>query len=121
MNLECLRINDTDRLGKITAKWALVIYADFLDRFMDEINFITEKKRRITQEMKKVKGRRSKFFSLTVIDKIEKNNIFMTKDFVIEMRKLGYHSPECYLTRYLKAGIIKRINHGLYKLSRKSY
>jgi len=114
---EAIRINKTDyRCGKISTRWALYIYADSVNKFIKEINFISKRKRKITHEMSKIKGYKRQYFALEIMKKIQKNKIIKTLDFVREMKIHGYISPRTYLWRYEKKGIIKRIKKGKYKL-----
>ncbi len=117
LKLECIRVNKTaSGFGKITARWALYIYADSINKFIDEIDFISNKKRNKTREMRKIKGHRRQYFSLGVMKKISKKGVITTSEFVKEMGKLGYVSPITYLWRYRKKGILKKISRGKYLL-----
>ena len=117
IRLEAIRHNKTSNgKGKITARWVLLIYADDINKFIDNIGFISEKKKNVCKEMLKVKKRRPQFFSLEIIKKIQKNKLFYLKDFVREMRKIGYSCPICYISRYCKKGLIEKINRGCYKI-----
>ena len=67
--------------------------------------------------MLKIKGNKRQYFSLDIMKNISENKIFKTSDFVIEMKKLGYVSPQKFLWDYWKnKKIIKRIGRGTYKL-----
>jgi len=115
LNLECIRINKTSSgFGKITSRWALYIYADSINRFIDEINFIGAKKKALTQKMRMVIGNRKQYFSFELMKKISKKSLINSSDFVREMKKLGYVSPRAYISRYLKKGILKKTGRGKY-------
>ncbi|MBL7206725.1 MAG: hypothetical protein ISS36_03950 [Candidatus Aenigmarchaeota archaeon] len=117
MKLEAIRINKTNyRCGKISARWALYIYADSVNRFIKEINFLTKRKKDITAKMLKIKGRNRQYFSLDVMKSIEKDGKINTSDFVKKMKSKGYKSPMTYLWRYSKKGLIKRTKRGEYEL-----
>ena len=117
LKLEAIRKNKTDlRCGKITARWVLFIYADNINKFIEKIGFILKKKRDICKRMMKIPKRRQQYFSLQIINNIQKNNFFSRKDFCKEMKKLDYKCPQAYLWRYEKKGLIKRIKRGHYKL-----
>ncbi|MBU1245837.1 MAG: hypothetical protein KKH88_00390 [Nanoarchaeota archaeon] len=114
---EAIRINKTSyRVGEISARWALYIYADSVNRFINEIDFIGKRKKSITKKMSKIKGYKSQYSTLKMMKKMAKNGIFKVSDFVKEMKKEGYISPRTYLWRYEKKGRIKRINRGIYKI-----
>ncbi len=115
--LEAIRNNKTDlRCGKITARWVLFIYANNIDKYIKEIGFITKEKIIKIEKMKLFKGNRPQYSTLDLIKRIEKDNHFLRKEFVIEMTKLKYKSPSCYLGRYEKNGLIKRVRKGVYKI-----
>ncbi len=115
--LEAIRKNKTNlRCGKITTRWTLIIYADNINRFIKMIGFISKRKNKICEEMMLIPSRRQQFFTLKIINSIQRNNLFLRKDFCREMTKLGYKSPQAYLWRYEKKGLIKRIKVGHYKL-----
>jgi len=115
---EAIRINKTNYRcgGKIAVRWALYIYADSVNRFIKEINFISKRKKIITSNMIKIKGNRRQYFSFELMKKISKKDIINSSDFVKEMKKLKYVSPRAYISRYLKKGILKKIGRGKYKL-----
>jgi len=115
---ECIQINKTPRIGKITAKWSLFIYADSLERFLNEIGFITCRKKGIAEKMLKVSTRKGKFFAFDIIKKIQKNGIFKRSDFIKEMKKYGYKNSQTFLWRYVKKNLIERIDYGIYKIIR---
>lgn len=119
INPEAIRINKTNHRcgGKIAVRWALYIYADSINKFIKEIDFISKNKKIKTKEMLKIKGNKRQYFSLDIMKNISENKIFKTSDFVIEMKKLGYVSPQKFLWDYWKnKKIIKRIGRGTYKL-----
>ncbi len=115
---EAIRINKTAYRcgGKIAVRWALYIYANSINRFIKEINFLSKKKKKITSKMAKIKGNNKQYFSLEIMKKIAKDKIIKSSDFVTEMKKLGYVSPRVYISRYEKKGILKKIERGKYKL-----
>jgi len=64
--------------------------------------------------MRKIKGYKSQYSSLKLMKELSQKNILNSFDFVKEMKKLGYVSPRTYLFRYLKKGILKKVNRGRY-------
>ena len=55
--------------------------------------------------------------SLNIMKKIQKENIFSTKEFNKEMGKLGYVSPQKFIGDYWKnKKIIERVKRGEYRL-----
>jgi hypothetical protein len=117
MKPEAIRVNKTSSgFGKITARWALYIYADSVNRFINEINFISMKKKGITEKMIKIKGYKSQYSTLEIIKAVSKNKIFKISDFVKQMKKIGYVSPMTYICRYEKKGLLERIERGKYRL-----
>lgn len=115
---EAIRINKTDYRcgGKIAARWALYIYANSVNRFIKEINFLSKKKKKIASKMAKIKGNNKQYFSLEIMKKIAKDKIIKSSEFVAEMKKFGYVSPGAYIFRYEKKGILQKIRRGKYKL-----
>ncbi len=114
---EAILINKTNfRRGKRSAKWALCIYSDSINRFIEEINFLSEKKTKICDEMKKMNTNRPAYFCLGIMKTLSKKSIFSSKDFRMEMKKLGYVTPQKYLWFYKKKGKIQHISKGIYKL-----
>jgi len=116
---ELIRRNKTSfRRGEFSAKWALHIYSEDLEKFAREIGFLTKNKRSKMLRMLKVKGRRRKLSAFNeVIKNLQKDGIFHTKDFSREMKKRGYKSnSRAFLWRYKKYGLIKTIKHGIYEI-----
>ena len=120
LKLENIRLNKLgNRKGKISAKWVLYIYSgEDIKKFRDEIGFITKnKKNKCDVMLKNIPSRRKQYTALNVMKKIQKENIFSTKDFASEMRKLGYISPQKFIWDYWKnKNIIERIDRGRYRL-----
>lgn len=117
LQLEAIRKNNTSfKCGKITARWVLSIYANNIDKFIKEIGFISKRKSQKLKEMKKIKGNNPRYFALDITKKISDKKYFYRKKFIEEMKKLGYKSPSCYLWRYCKNGLIKRVRPGYYKI-----
>lgn len=115
--LEAIRKNKTDfRAGKVTARWVLLIYANNIDRFIEKVRFISSNKNKKLFQMKKIRGNNPQYFSLKIIQEVSKNGYFCRKEFIDKMKKIGYKSPACYLNRYEKKGLIKRIKKGYYKI-----
>lgn len=116
--LEAIRKNKTDlRAGKITARWVLFIYANNINKFINQIGFISKNKLQKQKEMEKIKGNKQQYSTVEIIKKItNKNNNFYAKHFVKEMKRIGYKSPRCYLARFNNKGIIKRLRKGYYRL-----
>tara|TARA_Y100000310_G_C20653496_1_gene800732 strand:+ start:334 stop:1491 length:1158 start_codon:yes stop_codon:yes gene_type:complete len=118
LSLEAIRHNQTDfRAGKITARWILFIYANNIDKFIQQIGFISKEKIEKIEQMKNIKGHNPQYFALRIIGRItDKDNYFYRKEFIKEMKRLNYKSPSCYLWRYLKSELIRRMKKGYYKL-----
>lgn len=116
LKLEAIRINKSDRIGKITARWVLFIYADNIDKFIKEIGLISKNKREKLNQMSKITARKAQYSSFNIIINIVDKGIFTRCDFVREMKKKGYVSPQAYLWRYVKYGLIERVAHGKYKI-----
>lgn len=114
---ECIRINETEaRRGFISLRTDLFIYADNVKKFIKEIDFISKEKRQKTHSMLKFRSRREQYSSLELMKGISKDGIFTTRDFVLEMKKLGYKSPRSYICKYWKKGIIKKMSRGNYQI-----
>jgi hypothetical protein len=115
---ERILINKTNfRRGKRSIRWSLCIYADSIDRFIKEINFLSKKKKKICKEMSKIKANKPAYFCLKIMEKVSKsNNIFKAKDFRTEMKKMGYVTPQKYLWFYKKKNKIQHISKGVYKI-----
>ena len=117
MKPEAIRINETShRCGKISARWALCIYADSVNKFIQEIGFLSKRKQTIANRMAKIVGRRRRHFALDIMRNIQKNGFFTGYDFSNEMKSYGYVSPRAYIYRYVKSGLIKRIGRSRYRL-----
>ncbi|MDO8511604.1 MAG: hypothetical protein Q7S55_05575 [Nanoarchaeota archaeon] len=115
--LEAIKQNKTFfRTGKFSARWTLVIYANNINKFIQEINFISEKKREKCEEMLKIRANHPQYSTLKFIRAVENKGIILRKDFITIMKKEGYKSPSCYLHRFEKKGLLKRIEEGKYKL-----
>src|SRR3989344_293555 len=115
---EYLRINYTSyRRGKISVKWTMCIYSTNIETFVKEIGFITERKRLIGQQMFNIKKpHKSNYFALEIMKKVAKNNIFNSKDYTIEMLKLGYKFPRVFIAKYRKKNLIKKIVYCKYEI-----
>jgi len=117
IKLEAIRSNKTEfRRGKLSARWVLFIYADNINRFIEKIGFISKRKSKICKKMMKINARKQQFFALNLINKIQKNYFFTRNEFFREMERLGYKSPQAFLWRYEKKGLIKRIKEGHYRI-----
>ena len=120
LKLENIRLNKIgNRKGKISSKWVLYIYSgEDIKKFRDEIGFITENKKKKCDEMlKKIPSRRKQYTALNIMKQIKKDNIFSTKEFNKEMKKLGYVSPQKFIWDYWKnKKIIERVKRGEYRL-----
>ena len=115
---EAIRINKTGlRFGKITARWVLTIYANNIDKFIQEIGFITKRKQSITKKMLEIPSRHPKFFAFSIMQRVQRGNIFCTKEFINEMKKEGYVDPKAFLSEYLNFGLLERIERGKYKIN----
>lgn len=114
---ECIRINQTEvRRGFISVRTDLFIYADNVKKFINEIDFISRQKRGKTHKMLKFKSQRERYFSLELMKRISKDGIFTNKDFISEMKKLGYTNPCTYIWKYKKKGLIKKLSEGNYSV-----
>jgi hypothetical protein len=120
LTLENIRLNKTgNRKGKISAKWVLYIYSgEDIEKFRDEIGFITkDKKKKCNEMLRKIPSRKKQYTALKVMKKIQKENIFLTKEFNREMKKLGYVSPQKFIWDYWKnKKIIDWVKRGEYRL-----
>ncbi|MFH1276643.1 MAG: hypothetical protein ABIH82_06040 [Candidatus Woesearchaeota archaeon] len=117
IELEAIKRNKTSlRAGQITARWVLFIYANNVPKFIKEINFISQKKQNKCKEMLKVKTNRPQYSALKLMGKISKNDVFLSKTFIEDMKQLGYTSPSKYIWEYKKKGLIAKIEKGKYKL-----
>jgi hypothetical protein len=120
LKLESIRLNKLgNRKGKISAKWVLYIYGgDDLEKFRDEIGFLTKNKKKKCDEMlEKIPSRKKQYTALSIMKKIQKGNIFSSKEFNKEMKKLGYVSPQKFIWDYQRnKKIIARIKRGEYRL-----
>jgi len=115
---ECIRINKTNFRcgGKVSVRWNTYIYARNVNKFIEKIGFLSKSKIKKSMKMLKFLGQREQFFALELMKEIAKNNIFTTKNFVKEMKEIGYKSPMAYIWRYKNSGKIKRIERGKYKI-----
>ena len=66
--------------------------------------------------MLKVRSNKPQYTALKLMNKISKNNIFLSKDFITIMKKQGYVSPFKYIWEYKKKGLIEKVERGKYKL-----
>lgn len=115
--LEACRKNKTAfRKGKISSRWVLYIYANNVKKFAEEIGFISNSKNKKLQEMLLYNFNKPHYSAINLMRDIADNNVFSRKKFVYEMKKIGYKSPGCYLSRYLDYGFIDRISYGIYKI-----
>lgn len=119
INFECIRKNKTNfRCGKISARWTLYIHSINIKKFINNINFISKPKKQKTKRMLKFRYNSPKYSTLKVIKKIsDEKDVFNRKDFVKKMKSLNYKSPPCYLYRYERKGLIKKIGRGVFKLT----
>ena len=79
--------------------------------------FISKKKNEKLGEMKKFRSNRPQYSNLEIIRNVaDSKGHFFRKDFIKEMKKIGYKSPSCYLWRFVNSGFIKRIKKGYYKI-----
>lgn len=125
LKLESIRINKLgNRKGKVSAKWVLYIYSgEDIEKFNKEIGFISPRKRRMCKEMlDKIPSKRKQYFALEIMKKIQKENIFSAKNFGLEMKKIGYTTPQKFVWDYLKnKKIIEKTERGKYKILDKAY
>ena len=116
---EYIRINKTSfRRGKISVKWTLTIHGQNINRFIDEVGFVTKGKIEKSRELLKIHSHRRRHFALTIIDAVKNDDVFTRFDFMSKMDALGYTNAQCFLYRYLKQGKIKRLERGKYLLLR---
>lgn len=118
LGLECIRKNKTNfRCGEISARWTLYIYSNNIIKFINDINFISKSKKQKTKKMLTFRSNNPRYSTINVIKEvINKKNIFNRKDFIKKMKSLGYKSPSCYLYRYERMGLIKKIKKSTFKL-----
>jgi hypothetical protein len=96
----------------------LFIYANNIDKFIKEIGFISERKNALLTEMKKIRGNNPQYYTLDVIKSISDNKgYFYRKNFIKEMKGIGYKSPLCYLLRYENKNLIRKIKRGYYQIN----
>jgi len=114
---ESVRINKTNiRRGKYSIKWKLRITSVNKNKFIREIGFITKIKKSKALKVLDLPTRNPKLFSLEVMKKISKDNIFTRKKFVEKMKKL-YKNPQSFIENYERIGLIKRVERGKYKIT----
>lgn len=117
LKLEAIKRNSTAfRAGGITARWVLYIYAENINRFIREINFISKIKRNKCKEMLRMKTNKSQYSALRKMKKISKNSIFMAEEFISNMKKEGYTTPSKFIWDYNRKGLIKKIGFRKYKI-----
>ncbi|MCH8945779.1 MAG: hypothetical protein IIA85_02560 [Nanoarchaeota archaeon] len=120
LKLESIRLNKLgNRKGKISAKWVLYIYGgEDIKKFQNEIGFMSENKKKKCENMlKNIPSRKKQYTALGIMKEIQKNNLFLVKDFNNKMREMGYVSPQKFIWDYWKnKKIIKRIKRGKYKI-----
>ena len=118
LKLESIRLNKIDnRCGKISAKWVLYIYAEDINKFIEKIGFLSRSKQEICRNMKNIPSHKPQYFAFRLMKEIQRRNVFLTKDFMGEMKKLGYKTPQKFLWDYSKnKKIIKWISRGKYKI-----
>jgi hypothetical protein len=118
IKLESIRLNRIDnRCGGISAKWVLYIYSENVNKFIEQIGFISNVKNEICNKMKQISSQRPKYFAVKIMKNIQKNKIFYAKDFMFEMKKLGYKSPQKFLWDYTaNKKILRRIGKAKYKI-----
>ncbi len=118
LRLEAIRKNSTGfRAGKISARWVLFIYANNIDKFIKDIGFISERKNELLEEMKEIRGNNPQYYTLDVINRIsDKKRCFYRRDFIKEMKRIGYKSPSCNLLRYEDKNLIRKIKRGYYQV-----
>ncbi len=120
LKLENVRLNKLgNRKGKISAKWVLYIYSgEDLEKFNEEIGFISTSKQEKCKEMlEKIPSRKKQYTALKIMKDIQKRGVFSTKEFNKKMKIMGYTSPQKFLWDYWRnKRIIKRVKRGRYKL-----
>ena len=117
IGIEAIRKNKvSNRCGKITARWTLLIYANNINKFINKIGFISKNKKNITKKMLTLRSNNPQYTNLKIIDQIsDKKGFFLRNDFIKKMKKEGYISPSCFLHRFHQKGLIKRIKPGYFK------
>ncbi|MEK6972649.1 MAG: hypothetical protein AABW72_01235 [archaeon] len=117
LTFEALRINKTSiRRGFYSARWTLLIYANNIDKFIKEINFISKSKQEICKKMKYFNAHNPQYSAFDIIKTISEDGFFYVKDFVKEMKKMRYVSPRAFMSRYYKKGLIKKVEYGRYEI-----
>ena len=115
---ECVRINETQtRRGFLSLRNDLFIYADNINQFIKEIDFISRQKKHKTKMMLKFNARRERYFIFEVMKSISKDGVFTRKDFIAETERLGYKTAWSNLWKYEKKGKIRRISKGKYAIT----
>ena len=114
---ESLRINKTERRGKVTLKWVITITSKNINKFANEIGLLSNPKVEKLNNLVKVEKRNPKFFALEIMSKLEKRkNYFTFNEFIDTMKNHGYVYASVYLWRFQRSDIIKKISRGKYKI-----
>lgn len=116
IEVEAIRINKTDnRFGKVSARWALYLYAEDVNKFIREVGFITPRKQRKGKKMLQIEPRKRQYYAFEIMKQLqEQYGEIKRSEFIKKMD--NYTTPQTYLWRYEKKGIIKRIARGRYEI-----
>ena len=121
LKLENIRLNSLgNRKGKISAKWVIYIYSgEDIEKFDNEIGFISESKKEKCKKMiKNIPSRRKQYTALEIMWDIQKKRVFSASKFNQKMKIMGYISPQKFLWDYWRnKKLIKRVGKGQYKLN----
>jgi hypothetical protein len=63
-----------------------------------------------------MKTNKSQYSALKLMKELSNENIFLSKNFINEMKIRGYVSPFKYIWAYKKRGLIKKLERGKYKI-----
>jgi len=114
---EYIRINKTSfRRGKTSVKWTMYLHSINIDRFVNDIGAITERKKQLCELMGKVTLRRPNYNALKIMKQSAKNGIFSSREYSSEMLKVGYKFPEVFLSKYKKKNLIRKVDSQHYLL-----
>jgi len=117
LKFEAIRHNKvSNRAGKISARWVLYIYNNNVRMFIEKIGFISENKKKKSFEALTINDGGEKFSVFFIMKKISLEGYFSRKIFVEKMISKGYISPGCFIYRYEKKGLIRRVSRGNYKI-----
>ena len=86
IKLEAIRKNKvSNRVGEVSARWTLVIYANNINKFIKEIGFTSTNKKNKEKEALSVKARNPQYSALQIIKTITNKKTFYRKEFIKKM------------------------------------